>query len=241
LTITGLIVLVVILAVVLALGAMLLMRYVVTTRNQKKTIRLSNESNALKAKFISNISAQLEPTLKKLDGTKPEVKALLNFSEHIQILSDVENTDSIELEDTQVQLLCEKLIEEIKPKLADSVSLTLTVPKVDMKIHKEYLTYILRHLLNNAVEYVPSDGKITLELKKRNPHTYQFLITNTGAVIPEEKREDVFKPFLEIKDLTTGDGLGLPICKQMALKMNGDLDIDPAFTKGTRFILNLHV
>jgi hypothetical protein len=26
----------------------------------------------------------------------------------------------------------------------------------------------------------------------------------------------------------------------MALKMNGDLDIDPEFTKGTRFVLELH-
>ena len=60
-------------------------------------------------------------------------------------------------------------------------------------------------------------------------------------MIPEEKREDIFKPFLEIHDLTQGDGLGLPICKQMALKMHGDLDVDPAFTKGTRFVLNLHV
>ena len=50
----------------------------------------------------------------------------------------------------------------------------------------------------------------------------------------------MFKPFLEIHDLTEGDGLGLPICKQMALKMNGDLEIDPQFTKGTRFILDLH-
>ena len=44
----------------------------------------------------------------------------------------------------------------------------------------------------------------------------------------------------EIKDLTNGDGLGLPICKQIALKMKGDLTIDPEFTKGVRFILELH-
>ena len=241
LTIAGLVILVVILAVVLILGVMLLMRYIATTRKQKKTIQQANESNALKTKFIGNISAQLEPTLKKLDATKPEVKALLDFSEHIQTLSDVENTDNIEFEETQVLPICEKLIEEIKPKLADSVTLAVAVPKVDIKIHKEFLTHILRHLLNDAVEFVPADGKISLELKKRNPHTYQFLITNTGVVIPEEKREEIFKPFLEIKDLTTGDGLGLPICKQMALKMNGDLNIDSSFTKGTRFILNLHV
>ena len=241
LTISGLIVLAVILAVVLALGAMVLMRFIVLTRTQKKTIRLANESNALKAKFISNISAQLEPTLKKLDSKQPEVRALLDFSEHIQTLSDVENSENVEMEDVYVQPLCESLIEEIKPRLADSVTLTVNVPKVEVKLNKDYITYILRHLLNNAVEFTPSDGKITLEFKKRSPKTYQFLITNTGAVIPEEKREDVFKPFLEIKDLTDGDGLGLPICKQMALKINGDLDIDSAFTKGTRFVLNLHV
>ena len=107
-------------------------------------------------------------------------------------------------------------------------------------IHKEYVTHILQHLLKNAAEYTPADGKITLDFKKRGPHTYQFLVSDTGQGIAEEKREDIFKPFLEIRDLTTGDGLGLPICKQMALKMNGDLDIDPQFTKGTRFVLELH-
>ena len=56
----------------------------------------------------------------------------------------------------------------------------------------------------------------------------------------EELREEVFTPFREVRDLTEGDGLGLPICRQMALKMGGDLEIDPQFTKGTRFILELH-
>jgi signal transduction histidine kinase len=65
------------------------------------------------------------------------------------------------------------------------------------------------------------------------------MVSDTGEGIPEEKREDVFKPFLEIRDLTEGDGLGLPICKQMALKMNGDLEIDSQYTKGTRFVLEL--
>lgn len=243
LTISGLIVLVVVLAVVLALGAMVLMRYVVTTRKQKKTIELANESNALKAKFIGNISSQLEPTLKKLDSSKTEVQALLRFSEHIQTLSTVENRpiDSEDFVDTQVQPLCESLIEEIRPKVKDNVSLTMTVPKMEVKLHKEYISYILRHLLKNAAVYTPAEGKISLDFKKRSPHTYQFLITNTGSMIPQEKREDVFKPFLEIKDLAEGDGLGLPICKQMASKMDAELDIDAAFTKGTRFVLNLHV
>jgi signal transduction histidine kinase len=97
----------------------------------------------------------------------------------------------------------------------------------------------LLHLLHNAAEYTPQDGKIELDFKKRSAHKFQFLVSNTGSIIPEEMHDDIFKPFLEIRDLTTGDGLGLPICKQMALKMNGDISIDPAFTKGTRFVLDL--
>lgn len=229
------------LAAALVFGGLVLMRYIVLTRKQKKTIRLANETNALKAKFISNISAQLDPTLQKLDNSIPEVKAMMEFSNHIQTLSKLENTDEpVELEDQPIQGLCEGLMDQIRDKVKPDVTLTVNVPKMNAIINKEYVSHILLHLLNNAAIYTPAGGKIWLDFKKRGAHAHQFLVSNTGETIPEEMRENVFKPFLEIKDLTTGDGLGLPICKQMAQNMNGDLDIDPEFTKGTRFVLNLH-
>ena len=239
--IIGLCILAAALAAALVIGGIILMRFILLTRKQKKTIRIANENNALKAKFISNISAQLDPTLQKLDNSQPEVKALMDFSEHIQTLSKLENsTEPVELEDTQIPKFCEALMDQIRDKVKSSVTLTVNAPNMSAPIHKEYVSHILSHLLENAAEYTPAGGTICLEFKKRGAHAQQFLVSDTGEGIPEEKREDVFKPFLEVKDLTTGDGLGLPICRQMALKMNGDLDIDPAFTKGTRFVLNLH-
>ena len=240
--IVGLGVLAAALAAVLIVGAIILIRFIYLTRKQKKVIKLANESNALKAKFISNISAQLEPTFKKLDSRQPEVKALLDFSNHIQTLSELENkpAEEIEFEDTQIQPFCEGLIESIRGKVKSGVNLSVNAQKMTAPIYKEYVTHILQHLLKNAAKYTPEGGNIHLEFKKRGPHSYQFLVSDTGCGIAEERREDVFKPFLEIHDLTQGDGLGLPICKQMALKMNGDLEIDPQFTKGTRFILDLH-
>ena len=239
--IIGLCILAAALAAALVIGGVILMRFILLTRKQKKTIRIANENNALKAKFISNISAQLDPTLQKLDNSQLEVKALMDFSEHIQTLSKLENsTEPVELEDTQIPKFCETLMDQIRDKVKSSVTLTVNAPNMSAPIHKEYVSHILSHLLENAAEYTPAGGTICLEFKKRGAHAQQFLVSDTGEGIPEEKREDVFKPFLEVKDLTTGDGLGLPICRQMALKMNGDLDIDPAFTKGTRFVLNLH-
>jgi len=240
--IIGLCILAAALAAALVIGAVILMRFILLDRKQKKVIRLANESNALKAKFISNISAQLEPTFKKLDSKQPEVKALLEFSSHIQTLSELENKDSseMEMEDIPMTQFCEGLMDRIRDKVKKDVNLTVNASNMSAKINKDYVSHILLHLLNNAAEYTPAGGSISLDFKKRGPHSYQFLVSDTGDGIPEEKREDIFKPFLEIRDLTSGDGLGLPICKQMALKMKGDLDIDPKFTKGTRFVLDLH-
>lgn len=240
--IIGLCVLAAALAAALVIGGIVLMRFILLTRKQKNTIKMANENNALKAKFISNISAQLDPTLQKLDNRLPEVKALQDFSEHIQMLSGLENAsaDAVELEDTVLPPFCEGLMDGIRDKVKSNVTLTVNAPKMSAKINKEYVSHILLHLLNNAAEYTPEGGSIWLEYKKRGAHAHQFLVSDTGQGVPEEKRDDVFKPFLEIRDLTTGDGLGLPICRQMALNMNGELSIDPNFTKGARFVLDLH-
>jgi signal transduction histidine kinase len=231
------------LAVALALGVIVLMRYILLTRKQQKTIDMANDNIALKAQFIGNISAQLEPTLKKLDKRLPEVQAMLDFTSHVQQLSELENTvdQPAEVEDVQLQSFCEGVVNQIRGKVPSDATLKVNVPKMDAALNQEFVSHVLLHLLNNAVQHVNKEGTITLEYKKRGPKTHQFLVSNTGEPIPEEKRDNVFKPFLEIRDLTEGDGLGLPICRQMALKMKGDLSIDPEFTKGTRFVLELHV
>ena len=232
-----------ILAAALVIGGIILLRYIMLTRKQQKNMQLLADSNALKAEFISNIAGQLQPTFQKLDSRNPEVKALIDFSDHIQTLSQLENSmdEAVELEETQISPFCDGLMEQIRDRVKTDVVLHVNAPKMSANINKEYVSHLLLHLLNNAAEYTPEEGTIQLEFKKRSAHTLQFLVSNTGSTIPEEKRDNIFKPFLEIRDLTKGDGLGLPICKQMALKMNGDLEIDPQFTKGVRFVLELHV
>ena len=236
-----LIVLVVALVAVLVFGSLVLMRFIALTRKQKSTIKMLNENNALQAKFIGNIFAQINPSLQKLDESIPDVKALKEFTSDIRLLSQLEcSTDeSLTMEETQITSFCENAIDQIRDKVRRDVSLMVNTPKMSVNLNKEYVMHILSHLLNNAAIYTPEGGVITIDFKKRSVHKYQFMISNTGNHIPEEQHEDIFKPFLTIRDLTQGDGMGLPICKQMALKMKGDLTIDPEYTKGTRFVLTV--
>lgn len=240
--IIGLCVLAAILAAALILGAIILLRFIILTRKQKKTISIANEHNELKTKFIQNISAQMEPTLDTLDSKLPGVRALHIFASHIQELSELENSlsEPYEMQEKNVSTFCECIMDKVRGKVQENVTLTVNAPKLNIKINPEHLERILLHLLENAAEYTPADGKIWLDFKKRGAHTHQFIVSDTGCGIPEEQRETIFKPFTEVKDLTQGDGLGLPICSLIATKMNGSLTLDSSYTKGTRFVLELH-
>lgn len=240
--IIGLCILAAILAIALVLGAIVLLRFIVLTRKQKKSIQIANEHNELKTKFIQNISSQMEPTLDTLDSSSPGVQALRTFSTHIQELSDLENTlsEPYDMQEKNVSTFCESIMDKIKGKMQDDVTTAVNAPKLNVKINPEQLERILLHLLENAAEYTPAGGKIWLDFKKRGAHTHQFIISDTGCGIPEEQRENIFKPFTEVKDLTLGDGLGLPICSLIAAKMNGSLTLDGSYNKGARFVLELH-
>lgn len=240
--IIGLCILAAILAAALAIGAVILLRFIMLTRKQKKAIGIVNEHNELKTEFIQNISSQMEPTLDTLDPKLPGVQALRAFSGHIQELSELENSlsEPYEVQEKNISTFCESVMDKVRGKVQENVTLTVNAPKLNVKINPEHLERILLHLLENAAEYTPAGGKIWLDFKKRGAHTHQFIISDTGCGIPEERREDIFKPFTEVKDLTKGDGLGLPICSLIAAKMNGSLTLDGNYTKGARFVLELH-
>lgn len=239
----GLGVVIAILAVALVLGAIAFMRLMLLTKKQKKTIQVANEHNELKTKFIHNISSQMEPTLKSMNGADPAVKALLGFAEHIQELSQIESTmaDGFTSIDIDVSSFCQKTIDKVKNNLSKNITITVDAPKMNVNTNPEQLERILLHLLNNAVEYTPDGGKIWFEFKKRGAHTFQFVVTDTGSGIAESLRDNLFKPFSEIRNLADGDGLGLPICSLIAAKMNGSLSLDKTYGRGSKFILELHV
>ena len=255
--IIGLCVLAVILVAGLAILAVILLRFIANNRKLKKSVKIANEHNELKTKFIQNISSQMEPTLNTLATSAEElsqkapqeaaqmqgqVAALKKFSDDIQELSSLENslTEFYELSEINVGTFCENVMDKVKEYIKQDVTSSVNAPKLQVKTNKEQLERILLYLLKNAAFYT-DQGRISLEFKKRGAHTHQVIVTDTGTGIPAEQQENLFKPFTEVKDLTTGDGLGLPICSLIAAKMNGSLTLDTNYTKGARFVLELHV
>lgn len=245
-----------VLSAVLAAGllflAALLFKHIRQTKKLKHSLQIANENNEQKSKFISNISTQIAPSLNTMDeaatgnaDTKvlhENITALKELTAAIQTYISLEETreEHYPLTELNINTLCESIMENAKINFRSEVEAVVNVPRVKIKTNAEELERILNHLLANAAEHTES-GKISLEFKKRSAHTHQFIITDTGTGIPVEERDRLFKPFAEIRDLTKGNGLGLPTCSLIAYKLNGTLTLDTDYKKGTRFILELHV
>ena len=245
-----------ILSAILAAGllflATLLFKHIRQVKKLKHSLQIANENNEQKSRFIGNISAQIEPSLNTMDeattgtvSTKilhENIKALKELMTAIQTYISLEETreEHYPLKELNINSLCESIMEKAKVNFKPEVEAVVNVPRVNIKTNAAELERILNHLLNNAAEYTES-GKISLEFKKRSAHTHQFILTDTGTGIQIEEREKLFKPFAEVRDLTQGNGLGLPTCSLIAYKLNGALTLDNDYKKGTRFILELHV
>jgi len=209
----------------------------------KKSLSIANDNNESKSKFINNIGNQIAPSLDAIEAgqVKAHIKALKELMLHIQTYMELESTreEHYEMKDLNINSLCESIMNKAKENFHPEVTASLNVPRVNVRTNAEALENILLYLLGNAAQHTES-GKITLEFKKRSAHSGQFIVTDTGTGIPEDKRINLFKPFAEVQDLTKGDGLGLPTCSLIAYKLNGTLRLDEEYKKGTRFVLELH-
>jgi len=253
--IVGLCILSAILAGVLIFLAIVLLRFIARNRTLKKGIETANEHNMLKSEFIHNISGQMAPTLDGISDSANEivdkvpeqagqiqtrVGALQKFCDNIQELSVLENSlaEPYETSDIDVNSFCEMTMDKVREYIRPGISVSVNAPSLKIKTNQEQLEHILLHLLKNAALHTES-GYIILDFKRRGARIFQFVITDSGSGIPEELRENLFRPFTSMRDLSQGDGLGLPICSLIATKLNGSLSLDTSYNKGSRFVLEL--
>lgn len=110
------------------------------------------------------------------------------------------------------------------------------------------LKQILVNILENASKYTGENGKIffTLrELKKEDPQagTYRFVVEDTGIGMTPEYMEHIFEPFSRADDSRiskiAGTGLGMTIVKNLVSMMDGNIQVESEYGKGSRFTVTL--
>ena len=109
----------------------------------------------------------------------------------------------------------------------------------------EKLTQIVTNLLDNAYQYTPAGGKITLTLARQNGEML-LSVADTGIGIPKKHADRIFDRFYRNDEHplvieTPGTGLGLAIVKELVEMHHGRIWFDSVEGEGTTFYLSLPI
>lgn len=99
---------------------------------------------------------------------------------------------------------------------------------------------ILNLMLNaaDAMSELPVSGRqIEITTEVRDDGVRELSVSDQGPGISPEMRDSAFKPFVSTK--AHGLGLGLAICRSIALAHGGTLEFDQNRKTGARVVLTL--
>jgi len=99
----------------------------------------------------------------------------------------------------------------------------------------------ISNLVNNAVRYTPSGGRITSSWTLLPDQRIQFSVTDTGPGIASEHLPRLTERFYRVDRSRSresgGTGLGLAIAKHVMQRHGGELKIESEVGKGSKFTL----
>ncbi len=115
-------------------------------------------------------------------------------------------------------------------------------PSVTVFADREKVQQIIVNLLANAMKFTAPGGTVGLEWNLEE-ETLLVRIRDTGSGIPADKLEQIFEPFVQLRAPGSppagGTGLGLPISRDLARAMSGDIRVSSALGIGSVFTLSL--
>jgi signal transduction histidine kinase len=99
---------------------------------------------------------------------------------------------------------------------------------------------ILTNLAANALKFTPSGGAVEIE-GHVDGLVALFVVRDDGDGIPADERSRIFERFhrLANHERISGTGLGLPIARDLARQMSGDLEVASVPGSGSSFVLAL--
>ena len=103
-------------------------------------------------------------------------------------------------------------------------------------VDENQIQQIFFNLIKNAAEAIREDGTVTITAKE-DDNKVKIQIQDTGCGIPEDKLDEVFKPFYTTKGEGKGSGYGLAIVKELVQRNNGNIYVKSRIGEGTTFYL----
>jgi signal transduction histidine kinase/DNA-binding response OmpR family regulator len=146
----------------------------------------------------------------------------------------------------EVQELFSALKGMLKPLLADNSSVDLVFVDTDelepMHTDEGKVSQILRNLISNALKFTPK-GQVRVSANVTEGRDVLFTVADTGIGIAAQHYETIFTEFSQLEnplqEKHRGTGLGLPLCRNLALLLGGKIWLESELGKGSTFFVRI--
>ena len=218
----------------------------------------AEESDRLKTAFLANISHEVRTPLNAIvgfsevlagnpsDDERTMLSKLIsqNNARLLHLFEDMVNMSKLEAGDESVhktRFLISDLLQELIEKYAAQAAekhLTLVVDKhseaLEPNTDRDRLMQIVSHYVDNALKFT-TDGGVTIgcNLEGGNMRVW---VRDTGKGIDSEYCGDkLFERFVKIDEFEQGTGLGLSVCRSLALTLGGKVGMESELGVGSLF------
>ena len=187
-------------------------------------------------------------------GNEKEIASIQQSADHIlNLLNNLLEYSSLEQGKLQVSKeafaigqLCEEVTEMFAP-IAKHKNLAFhfensIAPNTILNSDKLKIRQILTNLISNGIKYT-LEGSVSFKARLGRGLVV-FDIIDTGVGIPEDKLEEVFKPFVRIEtynQFAEGSGYGMSVVKGLVSLLDGEIHIESEVGKGSHFEVRIPV
>jgi len=218
--------------------------------------------------FVANVSHELRTPLASIKGyvetllennslrqedTQEFLHIILKHSQRLDnLIKDILELSRLDSHDLKTELAMTDIllcVENISAQYQEhcgrkNQTLDLDIPhQIPLIETNEYLfRQLLTNLLDNAIKYTASGGRICLKVEPTNK-SIRFEISDTGIGIPQEHIPRIFERFYRVDPARSremgGTGLGLSIVKHIVLLHHGHIQVESTVNVGTKFIITI--
>lgn len=235
-------------------GVLIVLHDVTDLRRLERMRRdfVSNVSHELKTPLTSiqaYADTLLEGGLEDVDHNRDFVTRIVEQAERLQTLildilrlARIESVDvGMEIEPIDLLPLIEECVSEREAvSAAKRVELRVdsTLAPIMVRGEAEGLRTIIDNLVDNALNYTPAGGSVTIRTRVEGDEACLSVI-DTGVGIPREHQERVFERFYRVDRARSralgGTGLGLSIVKHLAQTFGGRVELESQPNEGSHF------
>lgn len=171
----------------------------------------------------------LQTVLRSCDSMNRLTQVLLTLARLDQ------SEDQLECVQVKVLPLVEEVLRELQVTTDNRIKLVFDLSE-QVWANQDGLKQILRNLLENALAYTPSDGKVKIIVSQN-----QLVVADSGSGIGAEHIPKLFDRFYRgdasRARKTGGHGLGLAIVKSLADAMGAKVRVESKIGEGTTFFV----